>query len=182
MADLPDYTRYIAVNVEIPPSESGPTYVGKYQAAPADLPDGQLAPLLFDIKGRLYTRIYGELEGITNAIRAIPKPEGAIPTKGSLPATSGTYQDVVAYIVTNGKTFHLSKIAVSCDQDSWVKILMAGVDKSIEYLVSAGIPFTDWFPWDWNNLLGDGAKQVKIQAKQKTTSGIVYGEIVGEEV
>jgi len=204
MTDLPDYTRYIAVNVEIPPSESGPSYVGKYQVAPADLTDGQLAAMLLDIKGRLYVIPYEKdrtVETLTGKFvrikgfdtdhvkvayvstpSIIPKPEGAIPTKGSLAATSGTYQNVVAYTVTNTKTFHLSKIVCSCDQDSWVKILWDGSDVSVEYLITAGFPFTDWFPWDWQNMQGDGVKQVVIQGKQKTTSGVIYGEIVGEEV
>jgi hypothetical protein len=51
--DLPDYTKLISVNVEIPEVEVGPVNVGRYAAAPSDLPDGTRTPVLTDVKGRL---------------------------------------------------------------------------------------------------------------------------------
>jgi len=51
--DLPDYTKLISVNVEIPEIDVGPVNVGYYKVAPADLPDGTRTALITDVKGRL---------------------------------------------------------------------------------------------------------------------------------
>jgi hypothetical protein len=113
--------------------------------------------------------------------RVIPKPTGDKKAKGSV-TTTVAYQTVAEYTVTKNKTFHLAKITVSCKADVWVKVRWAGEDVSIEYLVSGGIPFTDWFPWNWHPMVGDGSKKVDIQARYDTAEATVYTELCGEEV
>jgi len=115
--------------------------------------------------------------------RVIPKPTGEKSAKGSI-STTDSYQTVCELTVTRDKTFHPCKLTVSCDQDVMVKIRFDGEDISIEYYVTAGLPFTDWYPWDWNPCVGDGTKKVDVQAKYPTggSAGTCYAEICGEEV
>lgn len=111
----------------------------------------------------------------------IPRPKGGVSEKGTA-TTTATYATVVEYAVTNGKAFQLAKITVACKENTWIKIRWNSADISIEYLVSGAVPFTDWFPWDWKTISGDGAKKIDIQAKYDSAAGDVYAEIVGEEV
>jgi len=136
--DLPDYTKYIAFNVNIPDVNIGPV---------------------------------------------IPRPKGGILEKGSI-TTSGTYQTVASHVVTNLKTFQLAKILISCDEDIMYKLTWSGADVSTEVYVSSKIPFTDWFPWNYKTMLGDGIVTFTIEAKYPSGggAGTCYAEIVGEEV
>jgi len=248
MGDLPDYTRWVSVNVTIPPSESGPTYVAKYQSSPGDITDGQLAPMLIDIKGRLYvvqfekdrtvetlTGKYVRIKGydtdevkvnnidvalstiasqttlsalntkipsdpsreggnlasilgklpdqVSSCIPVIARPKGSIIAKGNV-TTGASYATVASRTVTNTKTFQLAKIIVSCDQDIYYKLRWNAVDISAEIYVAGTIPFTDWFPYDYYSMLGDGAKAFDIQVKYPSggSAGTCFAEIVGEEV
>lgn len=119
----------------------------------------------------------------SGAKEVIAKPKGKIKAKGSVTTTS-TYQTVAEITVTKDKTFHLAKLTVSCSEDVMVKIRWDGTDISIEYYVMAKLPFTDWFPWDYHAMLGDGTKKVDVQAKYPSggTAATVYCEICGEEV
>jgi len=58
MSDLPDYTKYISFNVNVPETQAGMAYVAEYDSTPEDIVDGHKAPLLVDIKGRLYVVQY----------------------------------------------------------------------------------------------------------------------------
>jgi len=117
-----------------------------------------------------------------DVLRVIPKPEGAVYKHATLAATTDVYQDVVAYTPTSGKTFYLAKIVISCTEDSWIRLRWGGGVIYGPILVSAVVPFTDWFAWNWRSMAGDGAKVFDIQAKYDATSGSVYAELVGEEV
>lgn len=113
----------------------------------------------------------------------IARPKGGVLEKGSI-TTTGSYQTVASRVVTNGKTLQLAKIIVSCDEDVIYKLRWDGTDISAEIYVSGGIPFTDWFPWDYYAMAGDGAKAFDIQAKFPSggSAGTCHAEIVGEEV
>lgn len=117
----------------------------------------------------------------------IPRPKGTITVKGSV-ATGASYADVgdCKRTVTKDKTFQPTKITVSCSEDAVVKIVFGTTDISIEYTVMGKLPFTDWFPLEWNrdNLKGDGSKQIKIQAKYPSggATATLYAELSGEEV
>lgn len=134
-----------------------------------DYPDGTL-PIAVNVEVALTT------PGST-----IPRPKGGKSAKGSA-TTTATYATIAEITVTDGKIFHLAKIALSCKEDTWVKVRWHGTDASIEYLVMGKIPFTDWFPWDWYTMLGDGAKKIDIQVKYNTAAATAYAELVGEEV
>jgi len=138
VSGLPDYTRYVTQNVDIPASEQGPV---------------------------------------------IPRPKGGVLKKGSV-TTTASYQTVASHVVTNGKTFQLAKILVSCDTDVMFKLRWNGADISAEVYVPAKVPFTDWFPWDYYAMVGDGVKIFDIQAKYPSggSAGTCHVEIVGEEV
>jgi len=114
--------------------------------------------------------------------RIIPVPRGDITRYSKLDPTTDTYQDVVSYTVTKDKEFHLCKIVVSCTQASWIRIMWGTTQIYPEVLVGRGVPFTDFFPWDWKPLTGDGSKAIKIQAKYDITAGRVDAELAGEEV
>ena len=113
----------------------------------------------------------------------IPRPTGEKKGKGSI-STESDYKTVCELTVTKGVTFQLAKIVVSCDKDVMVKVRWDGSDVSIEYLIPLKTPFTDWFPWDWNPMVGDGTKKVDLQAKYPTggEAGTVFCELSGEEV
>lgn len=113
----------------------------------------------------------------------IAKPKGGVLEKGSV-TTTGTYQTVASRTVTNAKTFQLAKILVSCDTDVMYQLRWNGTVISPEVYISAKIPWTDWFPWDYYTMLGDGAKLFDIQVKfpSGSSAGTCHAEIVGEEV
>jgi len=216
--DLPDYTRLVTVNVNIPEVQIGAVNVGIYKTSPADLPDGTRTPLITDVKGRLTivqyekdrtvgiykaappdlsdltkTQLLTDIKGraivvqlekdrtITGNVNVIIKPEGSIADQGSLAATTASYQDVVAYTVTNTKTFHLAKIKISVEKASWIKLMFDTTQLDAEILLDDKVIVIDWFPYTWRAMVGDGAKQFKIQAKQYSSSGIVNASYCGEE-
>lgn len=115
-----------------------------------------------------------------------PRPKGTITEKGSV-TTGSDYADVgdCKHIVTKDKVFKLAKITVSCPEDVMVKVVFGEDDISIEYYVMAKLPFTDWFPAEWNKdeLKGDGSKEIKIQAKHPSggATATVFAELSGEE-
>jgi len=111
----------------------------------------------------------------------IPRPKGGVLAKGSITTTS-EYQTVAEYTPTAGKTFQLTKILVSPEQDTWVSYWWNGIRISAEILLTGKIPFTDWFPWDYYPMQGDGSKKFEVKAKAYTTEGYCGVEIVGEEV
>jgi len=114
--------------------------------------------------------------------RIVPVPRGDIVKRGTLDPTTDIYQDVVSYVVTSGKKFHLCKIVVSVTQATWIRIMWDTEQIYPDVLVGRGVPYTDFFPWDWIPLTGVGIKAIKIQAKYDAIAGRVDAEIVGEEV
>lgn len=117
----------------------------------------------------------------------IAKPTGVITVSGSV-TTNSDYEDVgdCKHKVSKDKTFNLAKITVSCSKDVMVKIVFGEETVSIEYYIMAELPFTDWFPEGWNKdkLIGDGEKEIKIQAKYPTDgeAAEIFAELSGEEV
>lgn len=111
----------------------------------------------------------------------IPRPKGGILEKGYVTTTSA-YQSVADHTPTDGKQFMLTKILVSPEQDTWVSLWWNSVRISPEILLTGKIPFTDWFPWAYAEMVGDGSKKFEIKAKYYTTEGYCGAEIVGEEV
>jgi hypothetical protein len=113
----------------------------------------------------------------------IPRPKGGVLAKGSV-TTAAAYATIASRTVTSEKEFQLAKILISCDEDVMYKLRWNEDDISAEVYVSAGIPFTDWFPWDYYTMLGDGSKAFDIQVKYPSggSAGTCYAEIVGEEV
>jgi len=113
----------------------------------------------------------------------IPRPKGGILAKGSV-TTTASYQTVASRTVTNGATFQLAKIIVSCDQDVMYRLRWGGTVISAEVYVYGKIPFTDWFPWNYYTMEGDGTKAFDIQVKYPSggSAATCHVEIVGEEV
>lgn len=202
MADLPDYTKYVALNVDIPESDVGPANVGIYESAPADLPDGTRAPLLTDIKGRLivvqyekdrtvetlagkFVRIKGfasdEVPITISGQDIIPRPKGGFRASGEI--TSGAaYATVATRTVTSGKKFQVSKILVSVEKAAWIIHRWNASQVGCARLLDDKTTLIEHFPYDNFNLLGDGAKAFDVQAKQYSEAGLVDVEVVGEEV
>lgn len=180
--DLPDYTRLIAVNVEIPEVEVGPVNVGLYSETPSDLPDGTRTPLLTDIKGRAII-VVKQLTAADLQAEVIARPKGGVLEKGSV-TTTASYVTVANHTVTKDKTLQLAKILVSCPEDVMYQLKWAGSVISAEVYVTSKIPFTDWFPWDYETMEGDGSKKFEIQVKYPSggAAATCHAEIVGEEV
>jgi len=180
--DLPDYTRLVTVNVNIPEVDVGPVNVGRYQVSPADVADGSRTPLLTDVKGRAIV-IVKQSQASDLQAEVIPRPKGGIRDKGSVTSTD-TYQTVVSRTVTNAKTFQLAKILISCSEDVMYKLRWNGADISAEVIVPADTPWTDWFPWSAYDMDGDGTKAFDIQVKYPSgaSAGTCHVEFMGEEV
>lgn len=115
--------------------------------------------------------------------KVVPRPTGTVKNKGSATTTSD-YQTVAQITVTKDKTFHPAKLTISCSEDVMVKIRWDGSDISIEYYVMGKLPFTDWYPWNWNPCEGDGTKKIDVQVKYPTggAAATVFAELSGEEV
>jgi hypothetical protein len=130
-----------------------------------------------------YTKYITQVITIPQSLQGpvIPRPKGQVQVLGSL-TTTAAYQTIAEYVVTDDFYFELAKIALSCKEDTWIKIRWDSTDISIEYLVLGKLPFTDWFPWDWVEMLGDGAKKIDIQVKYDSVEATAYAELVGEEV
>jgi len=115
----------------------------------------------------------------------IARPKGGVRETDSV-TTTLAWQVVVTYTVPAGVVsdwkFELAKILVSCPNDVLYRLRWNGVVISPEVYVTGGIPFTDWFPWDYENMRGDGVKAFDIQAQFPVggAAALCHGEIVGE--
>jgi len=165
---------------EIPPIEVGVIDVAEYDLTPEDLTDGKRGPLLVDVKGRPYVRLY-QIDAEDGSLPVIPRPKGGILAKGSI-TSAAAYATVATRTVTSDKTFQLSKIVISAQKAAWVKYRWAGSDISAERLLDDKTILIEHFPWDYYAMLGDGAKAFDVQAKYDSEAGTVNVEIVGEEV
>lgn len=125
------------------------------------------------------------MAGPTPAGAVIARPIGKTRAKGSV-TTTDTFATVTGctITVTKDKTFHPAKVIFSCDQDAVAIIRWNGTQISPEYKMSAKLPVTDWFPWDWYRCEGDGSKAIDVQAKYPSggAAGDFHAEICGEEV
>jgi hypothetical protein len=115
----------------------------------------------------------------------IPRPKGDKVLRGSA-TTTASYAVVgnCKRTVTNGKTFNVAKIAISCVSDAVAKITFGGSDISIEYAISGKIPLTDWFSQGEMQAIGDGSKVLQVEAKYPSggSADTVYATLAGEEV
>jgi len=178
--DLPDYTRMMAVNVEITEPEVGPVNVARYQAAPGDLTEGDRAPLLSDIKGRAIVIVRqptaSELQGELR-----PRPKGGVLVKDS-DETEADWVTIASHPVAVGKSFQLSKVVVSVEYATWIRYRWAAAVISCERLMDEKTILLEHFPWDYEDMEGADTDAFDVQAKYYEEAGTVNVEIVGEEV
>jgi len=110
-----------------------------------------------------------------------PRPKGGILETGS-DTTAAAYATIASVTVTDDKDFQLSKVVVSTEYAAWIKYRWAGADISCERLMDEKTILLEHFPWDYEDMEGDGAKAFDVQAKYYEEAGKVNVEIVGEEV
>jgi len=110
-----------------------------------------------------------------------PRPKGGILETGS-ETTTDTYATIASVTVTDDKDFQLSKVVVSVEYATWIKYRWAAADISCERLMDEKTILLEHFPWDYEEMEGDGAKAFDVQAKWYEEEGIVNVESVGEEV
>jgi len=112
----------------------------------------------------------------------IARPQGGIHVKGAI-LTGAAYATVCERLVALNKQFQLSKTIVSSKEDVYYKLVWGTDDKSIEVYVPAKTPLPDWYPWNYETIVGDGVKTFKVQAKTPSggTNATCQAEIVGEE-
>lgn len=117
-----------------------------------------------------------------NPNNVVARPKGGKSSKGNI-TTTGAYQSVTNYIVTKDKKFSLSKTLVTCDEDAWIKVTWDGATIGAEISTAGKIPFPDWYPHKYHDIVGDGTKKVEIYAKYPSggSAGTCHAEIVGEE-
>lgn len=59
MGDMPDYHQYVVpVSVEVPAAYAPQSDIAEYDSTPEDIEDESRGPILVDIKGRVYVRVY----------------------------------------------------------------------------------------------------------------------------
>jgi len=115
-------------------------------------------------------------------MNVVAKPSGNISVSNSV-VTTGEFQTAVEYTPNAGKQFMLTKIVVSCWQEVEAQIFWADEPITPIYEISGGIPFTDWFPYDYKNIIGDGVSKIELKVRfpEGGVSAKCYCEIVGEE-
>ncbi|MBA7675398.1 hypothetical protein ES703_83631 [subsurface metagenome] len=109
------------------------------------------------------------------------------PKVGSVATSADEWRTVVgtAYTPPANYKFMLAKILVSCPSDVLYRLRWDGtVFSADEVFVTGGIPFTDWYPWGYMKMLGDGERTFDIQVRAPTADDedTCYAEIVGEHV
>jgi hypothetical protein len=197
--DLPDYTKLIAISVAIPDMAS--VNAGRYVLVPIDLDDDTRTPLLTDIKGRIIVAQYEKDRTVETAsgkfVRVkgydsdtVPvswinqsvatRPMGGTLDKGSV-TTTAVYVTIVSHLVTDAKTFSISKIMISAEKALWVELLWNGVVFSAERLIDNKTILLEHFPYNYYPMVGNGVKLFEVKVKYYTQAGIVNAEITGEE-
>ncbi len=120
-------------------------------------------------------------------VEAVARPRGfemdGFPKKGSV-TTTANYAVVVEYTVPENWKYMLAKILVSCPEDVLYRIRWNNSAISAEVFVTGGIPFTDWFPWGYAKMWGDGIRKIDIQVKYPSggVAATCHAELVGEYV
>lgn len=110
-----------------------------------------------------------------------PRPKGGILVTGKKDTVVG-WDTIASVTVTDDKDFQLSKVVVSVEYATWIKYRWAAADISCERLMDEKTILLEHFPWDYEDMEGDGSKAFDVQAKYYEETGIVNVEIVGEEV
>lgn len=113
----------------------------------------------------------------------IPRPKGGITETGAY-TTTASLAEALAHVVTDLMSFQLAKITLSCDKDFAYQLYWNGAPIGAEVSIPANTPFTDWFPWDYADMDGNGVKKFAIWAKYPTDgeAGTLNLEINGEEI
>jgi hypothetical protein len=121
-------------------------------------------------------------------MKVIPLPEGTIRAVEDI-TTTGTFEPVVSYTPTQGKTFHLTKIVASCNSAYEVQLYWKGKPITVIYKQVGGNVLTDWFPAGYTDItlapmVGDGVSQIQLMGRFPSggSADDLWGEIVGEEV
>jgi len=114
------------------------------------------------------------------------------PLKGSVATSATEWRTVVTppasgceYTPPANYKFMLAKILVSCASDVLYRLRWNGtVFSAAEVFVTGGFPFTDWFPWGYKKMWGDGERTFELQVRAPTAADeeTCYAEIVGEHV
>jgi len=132
------------------------------------------------------------LQAIPENLQAevIARPKGGVRiianalTTGAWTVLGAGTDNVAEYIVPDDWKFELAKILVSCPEDVMYRLRWGTSVISPEVFVTGGIPFTDWFPWDYEHMRGDGTKTFNIQVRYPAggVEAMCHAEIVGEYV
>jgi len=113
----------------------------------------------------------------------IARPKGGVLETDSI-TTTVAYQTVVEYTVPDDYKFELAKILISCPENVEYRLRWGTSVISAVVFVTGGIPFTDWFPWDYEHMRGDDTKTFNIQVRFPADgeAAVCHAEIVGEYV
>ena len=117
----------------------------------------------------------------------IARPKGKVLERGNVTFTgaAAAWQLVADHTPDDGDRFELSKILVSCEDDAVYQLRWGGaVIGAQRVFVTGGIPFTDWFPWNYNEMEGDGTLTFELYVidPSDASTATCYAEIVGEDV
>jgi len=136
-----------------------------------------MVSILFD----MLRRVSAQLTEVV-PMNVVAKPSGKISVSNSV-VTTGEFQTAVEYTPNAGKQFMLTKIVVSCWQEVEAQVFWAGEPITPIYEISGGVPFTDWFPYDYKKMVGDGVSKVELKVRfpEGGVSAKCHCEIVGEE-
>lgn len=133
------------------------------------------------------------ITGAVEASQAIPenlqgeiiaRPKGGILETDSVTFPPAAWRTVVSYEPLTDWKFELAKILVSCPDDVMYRLRWNENVISAAVYVTGGIPWTDWYPWDYEHMRGDGVKEFEIQVMDPigTSTATCHAEIVGEVV
>ena len=117
------------------------------------------------------------------SLDVIAHPTGEIGTTGAGVATGGGGVIVIATrTITDGKTYHICNLRVSCKTAHWLYLFIGGTERRRYYNAGEG-DTVDWFAWDWHPLLGDGStKKIELKAQKDDGGETLYGDFCGEEI
>lgn len=126
------------------------------------------------------------LQAIPRSLQAevIARPKGGV-LETAYVTTTGAWQTVVDYLVISSDwKFELAKILVSCPEDVMYRLRWGTTVISAEVFITGGFSFTDWFPWNYYYMRGDGVKTFNIQVMFPAggAAAVCHAEIVGEYV
>ncbi|MCW4048767.1 MAG: hypothetical protein NWE89_03420 [Candidatus Bathyarchaeota archaeon] len=136
------------------------------------------------------------MAGSVESLQAIPRslqseviarPKGKVLESGDVTFTgaAAAWQLVADHTPDDGDRFELTKILVSCEDAAVYQLRWGGaVIGAEEVYVTGGIPFTDWFPWNYHEMEGDGslAFELYVIDPSDASTATCYAEIVGEDV